>query len=364
MGLMDESWSGDASPVDANGDGWQDLYLLNMQGHDQYYENQQGKRFVNKSREVFPKTSWGAMGIKVFDYNNDGIMDIYITDMHSDMSGPVSTKKEKLKSDMRWKEDYLRSEGMSIYGNTFFEGKGDGTFTEVSDANGTENLWPWGLGVGDLNADGFVDAFVASSMNFPFRYCVNTVLLNNGGKKFLDSEFILGVEPRQGGSATRWFESDCTGEEKSSRACKQLAGAEQRIEVWAALGSRSSVIFDLDGDGDLDIVTSEFGTAPMVLVSNLSEQQKDLHYIRIHLRGTKSNRSGLGAVVRVKTAKATYTQVHDGKSGYLSQSLYPLYFGLGTESGIEHIEVTWPSGTKQILDAPAVSDQILEIKES
>jgi len=365
MGLMDESWSGDASPMDGNGDGWPDLYLLNMQGHDQYYENEQGKRFVNKSREVFPRTPWGSMGIKVFDYNNDGVMDLYITDMHSDMSTPIALKNEKLKSDMRWKEDYLQSGGMSIYGNAFFEGQGDGTFREISDANGTENLWPWGLGVGDLNADGFVDVFVASSMNFPFRYCVNTVLLNNQGKKFLDSEFILGIEPRRDGlTAARWFESDCTGEEKSSRACQQLAGKSQKIEVWGALGSRSSVIFDLDGDGDLDIVTNEFNGVPMVLVSNLSEQQKDLHYLKIKLTGTKSNRSGLGAVVKVKTATATYTKVHDGKSGYLSQSLYPLYFGLGAESKVEYIEITWPSGKRQRIDAPLVSGLLLEIKES
>ena len=57
-----------------------------MQGNDQYYENAGGKSFVKKSRQVFPRTSWGAMGIKVFDFNNDGRLDIFITDMHSDMS--------------------------------------------------------------------------------------------------------------------------------------------------------------------------------------------------------------------------------------------------------------------------------------
>ncbi len=85
-GLVDLSWSGDASVVDVNDDGWPDLYVLNMQGDDQYYENVGGKRFVKKSRQVFPRTSWGAMGIKVFDFNNDGRLDIFITDMHSDMS--------------------------------------------------------------------------------------------------------------------------------------------------------------------------------------------------------------------------------------------------------------------------------------
>lgn len=54
MGLEDGSWSGDASPVDGNGDGWPDLYVLNMQGHDEYYENVGGTRFVRRSREVFP----------------------------------------------------------------------------------------------------------------------------------------------------------------------------------------------------------------------------------------------------------------------------------------------------------------------
>ena len=65
-GLRDTSWSGDASAVDVNDDGWPDLYIDNMQGDDQYYENAGGTRFVRKSRQVFPKTSWGSMGIKVF----------------------------------------------------------------------------------------------------------------------------------------------------------------------------------------------------------------------------------------------------------------------------------------------------------
>ena len=56
---------------------------------DEYYENVGGKSFVRKSRQVFPRTSWGAMGIKVFDVNNDGRLDIFVTDMHSDMSDMI-----------------------------------------------------------------------------------------------------------------------------------------------------------------------------------------------------------------------------------------------------------------------------------
>src|SRR3954469_24946388 len=81
MGLVDLSWSGDATIVDVNDDGWPDLYVLNMLGDDQYYENAGGKSFVKKSRLVFPRTPWGSMGVNVFDFNNDGRLDIFITDM-------------------------------------------------------------------------------------------------------------------------------------------------------------------------------------------------------------------------------------------------------------------------------------------
>ena len=62
MGLLDVSWTGDASPWDLNEDGWIDLYVLNMQGDDQYYENVEGKTFVRKSRELFPQDVVGRDG--------------------------------------------------------------------------------------------------------------------------------------------------------------------------------------------------------------------------------------------------------------------------------------------------------------
>ena len=214
MGIVDEGWSGDANPIDVNRDGWPDLYVLNMQGNDEYYENVEGRKFVKKSRELFPRTPWGSMGIQVFDFDNDGNMDIFLTDMHSDMSENVPPLFEKLKSNMQWTPTRLAvPKEQSIYGNAFFLNRGQGQFQEVSDKIGAENYWPWGLSAGDLNADGYIDAFIASSMNYPFRYGINSVLLNDQGKSFRDSEFILGVEPRRGNrTAGPWFKLDCDGE--------------------------------------------------------------------------------------------------------------------------------------------------------
>ena len=361
VGLKDGSWSGAASPIDVNEDGWPDLYVLNMQGHDQYYENVEGKHFVDKSREVFPKTPWGSMGVKVFDYNNDGKMDLYITDMHSDMSENIGVEREKLKSRMQWSEEFLRSGGNSIFGNAFYLNRGDGHFEEVSDQIGAENYWPWGFSVGDLNADGYEDVFITSSMNYPFRYGVNSVLLNNRSEKFLDSEFILGVEPRRGGrTAQPWFELDCAWKDRNHQHCQNQSGT---VVVWGALGSRSSAIFDLDNDGDLDIVTNDFNSAPTVLISNLSAKKQNLSFLKVELIGTASNRSGLGATVKVRAGTQTYTKVHDGQSGYLSQSLYPLYFGLGNAEVVDQIAVRWPSGREQIVSGPIAINSLIEVRE-
>ncbi|MDX1503591.1 MAG: CRTAC1 family protein [Thermoanaerobaculia bacterium] len=359
VGLVDPGWSGDAAFVDLSGDRHPDLYVLNMQGDDRYWENVGGERFRDRTAELFPRTPWGSMGIGFFDWNNDGRPDLMLTDMHSDMSRQVGPEAEKLKSEMQWTEPYLAGGDNNIFGNAFYENRGDGKMEEISDLVGAENYWPWGLSVGDLNADGWEDVFIASSMSYPWRYAVNTVLLNDRGTYFRDAEFILGVEPRRGGATkTHWYDLDCSGPDRGHQACE---GQEGRIEVWGALGTRSAAIFDLDEDGDLDVVTSEFHARPQVLVSDLA-QKREINFLKVRLVGTRSNRDGLGARVTVRAGETAWTQTHDGKSGYLAQSSLPLYFGLGETTEVDAVEVEWPSGTTQRVTGVTVGTP-LEIVE-
>jgi len=272
---------------------------------------------------------------------------------------------------MAWTPSFLATEGTSIFGNAFFRFDDEKGFEEISDRIRAENYWPWGLSVDDLNADGFDDAFLSSSMNFPFRYSLNSVLLNENGMTFRDSEFILGVEPRQSGTAAPWFELDIAGKDADASVLKAMKQSEPgltdlpgRAVVWSALGTRSSVIFDLDNDGDLDIVTNEMNQYPLVLISNLSEKNPDLAFIKIKLVGSKSNKSGLGAIVHIEVGESTLMKVKDGQSGYMSHSDMPLYFGLGNAQKIDRIRIVWPSGDEEVMEGPIDINQLLTVEEN
>jgi len=373
MSLQHRGWSGDASFCDLNQDGYPDLYVLNMQGDDRYCENDHGKRFVEKTAPYFPKTPWGSMGIKFFDYNLDGLMDLFVTDMHSDMTAaqtkvgkkdfgtPFEKRKSEAWCSIEWTDAFLQGASNNIYGNAFYQNQGNGAFVEVSDLIGAETYWPWGISVADFNADGYEDVFVTAGMGYPFRYGINSVLLNEKGRRFVDSEFVLGVEPRKNNRIEKeYFTLDCSGEDRKHPLCYHKKGL---VGVIGSISSRSSVAFDLDDDGDLDIVTNEQNDRPLVLISNLSEK-KHIHYVKDRLAGTVSNRDGLGATVKVYCGSMTFTRYHDGKSGYLAQSSMPLYFGLGEAAKVDRIEVNWPSGKKQALSEGIAVNTLLTITEN
>jgi hypothetical protein len=362
LGLRAEMWNGDVNFADVNNDGWPDLYFTNMQGDDHYFENQGGKRFMDKTAQYFPATPWGSMGVKFFDYDNDGRMDLFVTDMHSDMTEDIGIEKEKLKAAMHMEDEFLMTEGKSIFGNALYHQLENGKFEEVSDRLGAETYWPWGISVADVNADGWDDAFVTGGMGFPFRYGINSMLLNNRGEKFLDSEFILGIEPRRDGRTHAFsFDLDCSSPPEGvvGKLCLKQSGT---LRIMGALSSRSSAVFDMDNDGDLDIVTNDFNSEPMVLMSDLAAKSS-IHWLKIVLQGSKANRNGLGAVVRLSAGKQMYMRYNDGKSGYLAQSVLPMYFGLGEAATINRIEVDWPSGRKQVLTKRLAANQTLLIAE-
>ncbi len=385
VGLRDLSWSGDATVIDANEDGFPDLYILNMQGANHLWLNEGGRRFRDATSAYFPKTPWGAMGVKAFDFNGDGRVDLFVTDMHSDMWAnipPGDWAAEARKADTTPAPvDYFPTGKRGfVFGNALFVSRGGGGFDDVSDSVGVETYWPWGPSVDDLNADGWDDIFIAAGMNFPFRYGINSLLLNDGGRRFLPSEFVLGVEPRANrGTEQVWFTLDCGGADRGELYCGvcREAGAaalgcrwgttaetQNRLTMMSALGTRAAIALDLDADGDLDLVTNEFNAPPQVLISDLA-QRRHIHVLKVRLRGARSNRQGLGAQVTIVLPDGRRVlKVLDGKSGYLSQSDLPLYFGLGAADHAASLEVRWPSGRLQTVAGPIPAGRTIDVVEA
>ena len=385
VGLSDRMWSGDATIMDVNQDGWMDLYVLDMHRSDEVFINQQGMSFQRMTQTYFPRNPHGSQGVNSFDYNNDGFFDLFVTDMHADMiwTNPrrpnagvrFKPSQRHLKSDIavsgvpreKLKTHFLKKleDEQVIWGNALFEGArgSDGmVYRESSDELGLENYWPWGVSVEDVNADGFEDVFITASMNYPWRYWPNSMRLNEGGKKFVEVAGLLNLEPREDEKtkvpiftrdcATEYIKLDCNGKHEGT------------VEVFGSLGSRSSVIFDLDNDGDLDIVTNENYYYPQVLVSDLSEQ-KEINYLKVRFRGVTNNRSGIGTKVVVALPDGQKLhRVYDGKSGFISHSDYPLYIGLGENREFSSIEVTWANGRKQTVPGSSRINRVLWIEEN
>jgi hypothetical protein len=162
-------------------------------------------------------------------------------------------------------------------------------------------------------------------MNYPYRYATNSLKLNDRGKAFVDAEFVLGVEPRRDGQvATPWFELDMAGADKGHPEGKGIDG---RVSIWGARGSRSSAIFDVEGDAtrhrDQRVWRRAHG-AP----ERPSEKRRVLPAGGAAGHALESQR--LGAVVTVTAGGTTHAGA--AASRLPVANLMPLYFGLGTPS--------------------------------
>ena len=205
-GVGAASWNGDATVWDYDQDGDLDLYVANMFGANNLYRNDDGK-FVDVAPEALGLTSWGAIGCRFFDADNDLRADLVVVDMHSDMfldpykleafealdpkakyrTPAGSTAPGRLGQPITGNLDRLVKDGKTVlFGNSFFHNQGDGKFQEMSDAAGLETWWPWGIAVADFDRDGLQDVFLPQGMSYPYVHWPNRLMRNLGGLKFED----------------------------------------------------------------------------------------------------------------------------------------------------------------------------------
>ena len=120
--------------------------------------------------------------------------------------------------------------------------------------------------------------------------------------------------------------------------------------------SRSSIAVDVNHDGRLDLLVRQAGGGPLLLFEN---EFPSGHWLQVSLRGTKSNRLGIGSRLTAKVGEQTLTRELYPANSYLSQSPSHVHFGLGAAEGIERLEVKWPSGLVQVFENLQVDRHLL-----
>jgi tetratricopeptide (TPR) repeat protein len=332
---------------DFDGDGWPDLYVANDFGKSNLYRNRQGK-FRDEAAEAGVENMGPGMSAAWFDYDGDGRPDLYVSNMWTEagqrvVADPAFVPGRELKAAY-----HGHTKGNSLYRNL-----GEGRFEETDGPQGVAmGRWAWCADGLDFDNDGTPEIFITTGM------------LTNSSEKDVNSFFwrqVVAKSPVTASPAPEYEdgwnainqlirqEHSWCGHEPNvfyKRVTAADGGAAKFYDYSGVSGldfaddSRAFAATDIDGDGNLDIVLkSRLGPQVRVLRNNCGVGKRS---IALRLRGTKSNRDGIGARVEVNGR----VQYLNAGSGYLSQHSKQLHFGLG-EAGDAAVKITWPSGVKQ-----------------
>jgi hypothetical protein len=281
--------------IDADADGWPDLFVANDTQPNKLYRNQRNGTF--KEVAVDAGVAFSAdgkaragMGVDAADFENSGHSGFAVTNFDNEMIG-------------------------------LYRSIGQGRFEDVSVRAGvgavSRNTLGFGCAFADVDLDGALDLLVVNGhIDETVRQIQGhagyaqpaQVFLNQGGGAFRDAAAAVG-----GGFNT------------------------PRIGRGLAVG-------DFDRDGDLDVLMTTNG-GPAVLFRN--DQTAGRRSLRIKLTGTKSNRDAIGALVRIFHGGTSQSRMVKSGSSYLSQSELPVTFGVGTRDLVDRVVVSWPSGATQ-----------------
>ncbi|MCX6213145.1 FG-GAP-like repeat-containing protein [Spirosoma sp.] len=380
-GLLAEGFGLGVNICDINRDGWKDIYVTNdFASSDVLYVNNHDGTFTNRAHESFKHTSSSAMGNDVADINGDGLADIVVMDMlpednlrKKSLMGPSSYYAYQEWDRLGYEHQYARNtlqlnQGVRPSGVRPSGVRPSGVrpsdtananmpiFSEVSMLSGVaETEWSWSPLLADFDQDGYRDLLVTNGFprditdrDFTNYYSSVNSYLTDALRKELTEKMprvkVSDYAYRNRGDAT----------------------FENVTELWGMSEpnfANGAAYADFDGDGDLDYVVSNIDDEAFVYRNTLADKKTEqAHFLRIQFKGDGANPMGLGAMVEYELSdgrKEFYE--HTPYRGFLS-SVDPIaHFGLGKNTTIKNLKVTWPGGRVQIL--PSVNaDQTIILK--
>jgi len=347
-GITGEGQGHSAIWWDFDGDGWPDLYVTNdFSTPDKLYHNNHDGTFTNVIDEVVPHMPFSSMGSDLGDVNNDGYIDFFASDMaatsHQKDERSVALMRRTLvdpANDSRTAPQSMRN---ALYINT-----GLGRCLEAACLAGLSATdWTWSVRLEDLDNDGKLDLFVT---NGTFREMHNADLT---ARKLTAESFDSQVRMERDAPILK--EKHLAFRNEGNLNFKEVS-AEWGLNHFGV--SFGTAFGDLDGDGDLDVVyTNYLGGATI-----LRNDSDTGHRVIFSLRGTRSNRFGIGAVVRIETKSGVQVRPITLARGLLSSSEPIAHFGLGDDDRILRLSVSWPSGIEQHFENLA-ADQHYTINE-
>jgi hypothetical protein len=273
---------------DINGDDWPDLLAASDFGTSQIWINKEGKKFELDTLNTL--TDENGMGSTVADFDNDGDMDWYMTNIYDD--------------------DGVSEGNWGVTGNKLYVNDGNGVFTEEAELRGVQNSdWGWGTSFSDFDNDGYLDLIATNG--WPYN---NHQFIRDHTRVFLsqESEYFIDI-------------TETTG-------------------LLDSLQGRGLSVFDYDLDGDLDVFITNINGAVSLWRNDLSN---DNNYLTITLTEPEINRMALGAQITSYTENQTQLREIRCGSNYTSQDPMNAHFGLGSAVIIDSLIVRWQDGSVQ-----------------
>jgi hypothetical protein len=329
VGMKQSGWTLDLGHGDADNDGWDDLYVACDFGTDRFFHNLGNGTFKDITESAIGFDTKKGMNADWGDYDNDGLLDLYVTNIT---------------------DDYMRE------GNFLWHNNGNLTFTDVSRETGTSDTgWGWGAKFFDYDNDGWLDLYVMNGW------------VSAGKESYVPEIFSMIMRPRvdfadvrnwppMGNKSLSGYEKKRLFHNEHGQIFKDEA---TRHGMDSTKDGRGVAVADFDNDGRLDVIAANADSEP-ILYRNV--MPAGAHWVDFLLEGTRSNRAGVGAQVRILAGGKKYFSFVNGGNSFAGQSSRRVHFGLAKTESLESVEVRWPSGLTERFQHLGV-DQLHNIRE-